>query len=83
MLSKYVCEFGNVVRGASKTKSFRIINSGVANLTISFDKKSLANTGFSIEPDRFGRIPGAPENEAVDVEVSFQSKVSVVFVCVC
>lgn len=80
-LSKYVCEFGNLVRGSVKTKTFRIVNTGHSGLVLAFDKRLLNNTGFSITPEKFGRIPGAPNNEAMEVEVTFQSKVRSVRSC--
>lgn len=40
-IANYVCDFGNVVVGASKTKSFRLTNVGKIPVTFNFDKKIL------------------------------------------
>ena len=40
-LSTYICDFGNVVVGATKKKSFRLTNVGRLPVTFNFDKKIL------------------------------------------
>lgn len=40
-LSTYVCDFGNVIVGGSKKRSFRLTNVGKLPITFSLDKKLL------------------------------------------
>ena len=51
-IANYCCDFGNVVVGATKKKSFRFTNTGKLPINFSFDKKILANYGINIEPDK-------------------------------
>lgn len=39
VIANYVCDFGNVVVGSAKKKSFRLTNVGKIPVTFSFDKK--------------------------------------------
>jgi hypothetical protein len=40
-IATYVCDFGNVVVGSTKKKSFRLTNVGKIPVTFTFDKKIL------------------------------------------
>jgi hypothetical protein len=40
-LATYVCDFGNVVVGSTKKKSFRLTNVGKVPVNFNFDKKIL------------------------------------------
>ena len=51
-IAAYSCDFGNVVVGSTKKKSFRLTNVGKIPVTFSFDKKILTQAGISIEPDK-------------------------------
>jgi hydrocephalus-inducing protein len=51
-----VCDFGNVVVGATKKKSFRLTNVGKIPVTFTFDKKILTQAGISIEPDKVQKV---------------------------
>lgn len=51
-IASYICDFGNVVVGASKKKTFRLTNVGKIPVTFSFDKKILSTAGISIDPDK-------------------------------
>ncbi len=55
-IANYTCDFGNVVVGNSKKKSFRFTNTGRLPINFSFDKKILANYGISIEPDKVQKL---------------------------
>jgi len=56
-IASYVCDFGNVVVGSTKKKSFRLTNVGKIPVTFNFDKKILTQAGISIEPDKVQKIP--------------------------
>jgi hypothetical protein len=40
-IATYICDFGNVVVGSTKKKSFRLTNVGKLPVTFNFDKKLL------------------------------------------
>lgn len=45
----YVCDFGNVVVGGSKKRSFRLTNCGKMPINFVFDKKLLGQAGIAID----------------------------------
>jgi len=51
-IATYVCDFGNVVVGSTKRKSFRLTNVGRLPVTFNLDKKLLAQAGITVEPDK-------------------------------
>lgn len=55
-IAAYQCDFGNVVVGSTKKKSFRLTNVGKIPVTFNFDKKILTTAGISIEPDKVQKI---------------------------
>ncbi|KAL1499824.1 hypothetical protein AB1Y20_012509 [Prymnesium parvum] len=73
-VAKYVLDFGNVVKGASKKRTFKLKNVGNSPVSLQVDKHALATAGFRIEPDKVLRLPGIPDPEIVDFTVTFQSK---------
>lgn len=56
ILSQYICNFGNVVKGKSPRMKFDVMNRGFLN--ISFIIPKLKGTPFFIEPDRVKDLPG-------------------------
>jgi hydrocephalus-inducing protein len=55
-ITNYICDFGNVVVGGSKKKSFRLTNVGKIPISFNFDKKLLGQAGIAIEPDKCQKI---------------------------
>jgi len=55
-ITNYLCDFGNVVVGGSKKKSFRLTNTGKIAINFNFDKKLLGQAGLAIEPDKVQKI---------------------------
>ena len=51
-ISTYCCDFGNVVVGGSKKKSFRLTNVGKIPINFMFDKKLLGQAGIAIDQDK-------------------------------
>jgi hypothetical protein len=70
-IATYSCDFGNVVVGATKKKSFRFTNVGRLPINFSFDKKILGNYGISIEPDKVQKL--AP-NQSVLFNVVYATR---------
>jgi len=56
ILTNYVCDFGHMVVGTSKKRSFRLTNVGWLPLTFNFDKKLLGAIGITIEPDKVQKL---------------------------
>jgi hydrocephalus-inducing protein len=52
----YVCDFGNVVVGGSKKRSFRLTNVGKIPINFVFDKKLLGQAGIAIDQDKGTKI---------------------------
>jgi hydrocephalus-inducing protein len=55
-IAAYICDFGNVVVGSTKRKSFRLTNVGRIPVTFNFDKKLLTQAGIAIEPDKVQKL---------------------------
>jgi len=62
-IATYLCDFGNVVVGLVKRKSFRLTNVGRLAVTFNFDKKLLTQAGITIEPDKVQKV--APNASAL------------------
>ena len=76
VLSEYVCDFGNVIKNAQITKTFKVTNVGFTQISFEFSKavkSQISGSGFIIEPDRVNRLPGAPDFETVEFSVVFNS----------
>jgi hydrocephalus-inducing protein len=58
-LATYLCDFGDVVVGATRRKSFRLTNVGRVPVTFNFDKKLLTQAGIAIEPDKAQKLAPA------------------------
>ncbi|KAL9642363.1 hypothetical protein ABK040_007361 [Willaertia magna] len=74
VLQRFFCDFGTTIKGVTKKKSFKITNVGVLAVSLQFNKKDLAKYGLSAEPAEITNLPGYPENQAVSVDLVFQSK---------
>lgn len=70
-IANYSCDFGNVVVGSTKKRSFRFTNVGKLPLNFAFDKKILANYGITIEPDKVQKL--AP-NQSVLFNVVYATR---------
>ena len=58
--ARYLCDFGNVIIGQTRKKIFKITNASlVGQLNWVFDKKYLAGSGFSIEPEKVQKMAEA------------------------
>ena len=55
-IANYVCDFGNVVVGSTKKKTFRLTNVGKVPVSFNFDKKILTMAGIAIEPDKAQKV---------------------------
>ena len=73
-LASYVLDFGNVVKGLTRKRTFRVRNMGWQPVSFDFDKQALAAAGMKVEPDRVVKLPGLPEPEGVEFAVTFNSK---------
>lgn len=68
----YVCEFGNVVCGTSRKKTFKIVNASTAGpISWLFDSKVINARGFSVEPQKVEKLP---EGGSVDVTVKYLAR---------
>ncbi|KNC50959.1 hydrocephalus inducing isoform b [Thecamonas trahens ATCC 50062] len=65
VMASYVCDFGYVVLGTSKTASFSLTNIGFPPASLIIDQKSLRLSGLSLDPMRVRNLPGAPGHDSV------------------
>lgn len=71
-IARHVADFGNVVVGFTKTKGFRVANTGkLGPVSWSFNKNALAGSGYSIEPEKVVRLP---EGASATFSASFQAR---------
>ena len=73
VLSRYTLDFGNVIKGTHKRRTFRLTNTGLYPATLNIEKHVLASYGFALEPETVIRLPGAPDHESVDMSVTLQT----------
>jgi hypothetical protein len=67
--ARYICDFGNVIIGQTKKKIFKITNASlIGQLSWVFDKKHLAGTGFSIEPEKVNKLA---ESDSLEFTVKY------------
>eukprot|EP00698_Gefionella_okellyi_P022526 TRINITY_DN7486_c0_g1_i1.p1 TRINITY_DN7486_c0_g1~~TRINITY_DN7486_c0_g1_i1.p1 ORF type:complete len:4186 (-),score=1237.39 TRINITY_DN7486_c0_g1_i1:99-12656(-) len=77
VIDAFVCDFGNVVIGQSRKRTFRLVNTGHHPVSYELDKRTLSNNGYVVEPDRVSKLPAQPADEtarALEIAVMFQSK---------
>ena len=74
VIASHVVDFSNVVSGTSRTKKFRLTNTGHVPVSFASDKNLTSSHGFTMEPEKIVRLP---EGEFVDFTVVFQAKKSI------
>lgn len=75
-LADYVLDFGNVIKGQQQQKEFKVTNVGYSNVSFEFQKSikaAMSQAGFTVEPDKVQRLPGAPDFETAEFAVVFNS----------
>jgi len=70
-ISTYVCDFGNVVVGSQRKKTFRFTNVGKIPVSFQFDKKVLNNAQITIEPDKAVKVLA---NQSVMFNVTYSTR---------
>lgn len=56
-VSKYSCNFGHVIQGTTRKKSFKLTNVGGVSLSFEIPKRLLMGSVFAIEPLQVIRLP--------------------------
>jgi hydrocephalus-inducing protein len=72
IVTNYVCDFGNIVVGKSRTKIFRMTNCGRNNISFTFDTKLLQQIGLSIDPNHPPRL--FPPNNSIQFSVTYTTR---------
>eukprot|EP01062_Namystynia_karyoxenos_P075960 TRINITY_DN7388_c0_g1_i1.p1 TRINITY_DN7388_c0_g1~~TRINITY_DN7388_c0_g1_i1.p1 ORF type:complete len:3850 (+),score=1433.28 TRINITY_DN7388_c0_g1_i1:116-11551(+) len=70
----YKVDFGAVVKGETRRKTLRVANISQGPLTIQVDKRSLANSGIQISPEKPSKIMGHPTYGELAVDVQLITK---------
>ncbi|CAM9191035.1 unnamed protein product, partial [Phaeothamnion confervicola] len=72
VVGRHVADFGHVIVGLTKRRTFRVVNTGgVGPLSWSFDRNRLAGTGFTVDPEKVVRLP---EGAAASFAVTFHAR---------
>lgn len=70
--ASYILDFGNVIVGQTKKRSFRITNATATGLiSWAFQYRYLGGSGFSIDPEKVSKLP---ELASVDMLVRFTAR---------
>ncbi|KAH7442763.1 hypothetical protein KP509_02G000200 [Ceratopteris richardii] len=69
ILSRYLCDFGNVILGESCQKSICIRNIGVLPVSLKADKAYVKGTGFYFEPDKQLKLPVTSNVKTTEINV--------------
>ena len=76
LLADYLCDFGNVVKGHQCKRKFKLTNIGHTQLALDFSKgllSHLAKFGITLEPVRVGKLPGYPEWESFELQITLST----------
>jgi len=74
--SEYVCDFGHVIKGATKKRVFSASNTSAVPVNFELDKKALQDCkmlGFTIDPAKLNKFPGGADAESIDMTITFNS----------
>jgi len=71
VIAEHLADFGNVIAGTSKKKTFRVTNLGSIPVSFSLDKRLPAAHGFTVEPEKVNRLP---EGTSVDFTLKFKAR---------
>lgn len=72
IVSNYICDFGHMVVGSSKRRTFRMTNCGKNNLGFTFDTRILQQIGIAIDPNKPPKI--FPPNTSMQFTVLFSTR---------
>ena len=76
-VSHYVLDFGYVVLGTQKTKTFELENISSTPITFSIDRLALEAHGFTMDPKYVIRLPGAYDFGVEDISITLNAKAGV------
>lgn len=71
--AQYVCDFGHVVKGTTRTRRFKVTNISELQLTARMEKKMLEDCGITVEPDTFKKLQGVPEFESAEMTATLNT----------
>jgi len=74
--SEYLCDFGHMVKGATKKRVFSASNTSAVPVNFELDKKAMQDCkmlGFTVDPAKMNKFPGGPDAESIDVTITFNS----------
>ena len=73
IIAEHLADFGNVIAGMPKKKTFRVTNFGSVPVSFSLDKRLPLSHGFTVEPEKVNRLP---EGASVDFSIRFKARKS-------
>eukprot|EP00892_Ulva_mutabilis_P006441 jgi/Ulvmu1/4169/UM019_0148.1 len=71
--STYVLDFGQISKGKTACKTFRIQNASTTHAIVSVDTGLLEAFGCTLRPDKLPRLPGLPDRSCTEVQLLFNT----------
>ena len=71
ILSRYIIDLGNVVKGETKKRNFRITNTSTTQIVFAVDRRHLSNSGVSLTPDKYPKLSAHGQ---ITVEVALNTR---------
>eukprot|EP00501_MAST-03F_sp_TOSAG23-6_P000263 GSMAST32.ASY1.ANO1.269.1 assembled CDS len=70
VIAEHYADFGNVITGSSRKKTFRITNRGKVPVSFCINNRK-GSCGFTVEPEKVNRLP---EGMSVDFTIKFKAR---------
>ncbi|CAD5117498.1 DgyrCDS6267 [Dimorphilus gyrociliatus] len=74
LLPEYLLDFGYVILGRIEQRVVRVTNSGYFPVSFKIDESNLSPKGFKVDNRIVRNIPGAPDHEWIDIQVTFDPR---------
>jgi hypothetical protein len=65
------CDFGVVISGNLKKRTFKLVNTSFAPITLDIDTKFVSSSGYIVSPDKIQRLP---EGESSEINIAFSPR---------
>lgn len=74
VLPEYLLDFGYVILGRIEQRVVRVTNSGYFPVSFKIDESHLTPKGFKVDNRLVRNIPGAPDHEWIEIQVTFDPR---------
>ena len=66
-----------------QVRKFKAINTGSLGVTFAMDNKTMEKSGFTVSPDKVPLLAGAPAHASLELSVTLQVRMSLVYRAMC